>query len=332
MGGTGGTGGVSGSTGGAGSSGAMGVPCTSNLDCPADAICCDGSDPRCDGVRLPSGDGTNPGEFVVSTDDLTVADTITSLVWQRDGSSVRAGCTGGGDGRYCTWDEAQAYCASLVLGGLSGWRLPAWMELLSTDFTSDGSTIDQPAFPHTPGGAFWTSTPYTGSYDVPFCCGYLQFNVYSGYTEFSTTARTLMVRCVRGSRCYPASRFVVLDGGLVRDALTGLVWQQQGASTKMTWPDAQGYCSSLGSGFRLPTLKEIDSIVDPTVGSGPTLRKVFLGPENEAYWRYWTSSECSAERTTMRCSDFSHGYSNSNDTGGYNCIGNDDKLLVRCVR
>jgi hypothetical protein len=69
----------------------------------------------------------------------------------------------------------------------------------------------------------------------------------------------------------PLSRFVVVSGGLVQDTLTSLVWQQQPSTTTMSLADAQTYCSSAGSGFRLPTLKELLSIVDLTVTSGPPI-------------------------------------------------------------
>ena len=55
-----------------------------------------------------------------------MTDTITGLVWQRDGSVTRAGCAAG---MAYTWAEAKAYCAALVFGVVSGWRLPPRMEL-----------------------------------------------------------------------------------------------------------------------------------------------------------------------------------------------------------
>jgi hypothetical protein len=55
---------------------------------------------------------------------------------------------------------------------------------------------------------------------------------------------------------------------------------------EMTWSDADSYCSSLGSGFRLPTLKEFDSIMDPTA-SGPIDNTAFPNAPTD---HYWTSS------------------------------------------
>jgi cysteine-rich repeat protein len=135
-----------------------GMTCTTQPDCPAWATCCDGSRQTCDGTRLPSGDGTNAGQFVVAGDGLTVTDTITGLVWQRDGSGTRTGCSGP-DNLTCEWAEAKAYCASLTLGGITGWRLPAMMELSTiVDFTKADPAIDPMAFPNTPADYFWTSS------------------------------------------------------------------------------------------------------------------------------------------------------------------------------
>jgi hypothetical protein len=56
------------------------------------------------------------------------------------------------------------------LGGVSGWRLPAVMELSTVvDFTGTNTTttIDPVAFPNTPADLFWGSSPSAGSAGVP---------------------------------------------------------------------------------------------------------------------------------------------------------------------
>ena len=271
-----------------------GMPCATTQDCPANTTCCDGSNESCDGTRLPSGDGENSGEFVVSADGLTVTDTITGLVWQSDGSSTRTGCSGIGD-EVCTWAEAKAYCAGLTLDGLSGWRLPALMELTTiVDLTRTSPSIDPTAFPNTPGGGgpFWTSSPdnapWVSSPDAPLS-GLARSVLFDDGSLYSEGVNSdSLVRCVRGSRCYPVSRFVVLDGGLVRDTLTNLTWQQQASTTIMSWPDAQTYCSCAGLGFRLPTVRELASIVDATVTSGATINQTVF--PNTPSMAFWTSS------------------------------------------
>lgn len=122
-----------------------------------------------------------------------VRDTLTQLVWQQDGSGARAGCA---QGTTCTWAEAKAYCAGLVLGGFSGFRLPTAKELSSiVNFTMTGPVaIDQIAFPNTPGVAFWTSSPSayfsSSAWYVDFASGYLD-DYYGG------VGNNYRVRCVR---------------------------------------------------------------------------------------------------------------------------------------
>jgi len=185
---TGGTPGTGGSPGTGGTSAPTCIPA-----CASGFACCDGSDQRCDGTRLPTGDGTNPGQFVVSGDGLTVTDTITGLMWQRDGSGTRqaTGC----DGTRCTWGGAKNYCAGLNLGGLSGWRLPAVMELRTiVDFTvTSGARIDATAFPGTPADRFWTSSPYAGSSGYAW---YVNFNYGYSY-DVDVVGHYNRVRCVR---------------------------------------------------------------------------------------------------------------------------------------
>jgi len=165
------------------------MTCSITADCTGSATCCGGSSQSCDGTRLPTGDGTNAGQFVVSGDGLTVTDTITGLMWQRDGSGTRCNGT-----TTCTWSGAKAYCTALTLGGFSGWRLPALMELSTiVDFTvTSGARIDATAFPGTPTEWFWTSSPYAGS------SGYA-WNVLfdDGGSYSSVVGNDNRVRCVR---------------------------------------------------------------------------------------------------------------------------------------
>ena len=307
-----GNGGAGGTGGTAGSGSSYGLPCTTNQDCPSDATCCDGSEESCDGTRMPSGNSTNAGEFVVSADGLTVTDTITGLLWQRDDSGARSSCA---SGTACTWAESQAYCASLSLGGVSGWRLPARNELSTiVDFTKTNPCIDETAFPNAPSDWFQTSS--SNAYSPGW-----SWNV-SFYIGFSDANEVGRVRCVRGSRCYPINRFAVLDGGLVRDTLTSLVWQQQ-ASTTMTWEAAQSYCSSAGSGFRLPAAKELISLVDLTVTSGATINQAAF--PNAPAETFWTSSPNVGSSGYPWHVQFGYGgYSDGYDIG--------DASRVRCVR
>jgi hypothetical protein len=84
-------------------------------------------------------------------------------------------------------------------------------------------------------------------------------------------------------RCYPNTRFVILNDGLVRDTLTKLQWQQTASGTLMKGADAGPYCSSLS--LRLPTVKELRSLLDLTVSSGAKINQTaFPGTSAGCYW------------------------------------------------
>jgi alpha-tubulin suppressor-like RCC1 family protein len=142
--------------------------------------------------------GTTVGHYAVSADGLTVTDTSTGLVWQRDGSGARPGCIGD---PYCSWFEAQDYCRGLTLDGM-GWRLPALTDLQSiVDKTvASPPTIHQKAFPNTVPDAYWTSSQPTDmgpgssnfAYVVDFTSGDSDVRGLGGGENYGK-----YVRCVR---------------------------------------------------------------------------------------------------------------------------------------
>lgn len=84
----------------------------------------------------------------------------------------------------------------------------------------------------------------------------------------------------------PAGHFVV-NGTIVTDTATGLVWQQQG-SAGMNYATAKSYCTNNtpglpGSGWRLPTIKELNSIFDPAANA-PRWDAAFSGSAASPYW------------------------------------------------
>ena len=74
-------------------------------------------------------------------------------------------------------------------------------------------------------------------------------------------------------------RFTVLtdfDGAAVRDNETGLVWEQSPETKTQNWSGARFACASrtIGGrkGWRLPSVHELASLVDPAVVPGPLCR------------------------------------------------------------
>jgi hypothetical protein len=112
-------------------------------------------------------------------------------------------------------------------------------------------------------------------------------------------------------------------GAAVLDRETGLVWERSPSSTQLTWnpvnpafQTALAYCNqrTVGNrwGWRLPTLQELDSLLDPTAVSQPMLpsghpfTNVGLGP-------YWTASTDAADTTQAWIVNF--GFGNIGPTG-----------------
>lgn len=89
------------------------------------------------------------------------------------------------------------------------------------------------------------------------------------------------------------SRFTVLTdfgGAAVRDNETGLVWEQSPETKTQNWPSARFQCTSrtIGGrkGWRLPSVHELGSLVDPSVIPGPTLPvgHPFINVQPAHYW------------------------------------------------
>lgn len=87
----------------------------------------------------------------------------------------------------------------------------------------------------------------------------------------------------------PAGRFTA-SAGVVTDTVTGLQWEQGASPTALTWAGAASYCQSLtlaGGGWRLPSMKEIQTLVDESAVDPALDATLFSEAEGE---RFWTSS------------------------------------------
>jgi len=94
----------------------------------------------------------------------------------------------------------------------------------------------------------------------------------------------------------PDRRYVVTNGGTasgtVYDTKTELTWQQAIPSTTYTWADAKTYCAGVGAslggtGWRLPTCKELQTIVDDSRTNPAIDPNAF--PSTPSAW-FWSSS------------------------------------------
>ena len=118
----------------------------------------------------------------------------------------------------------------------------------------------------------------------------------------------------------PQGRFTV-STDTVLDTETGLTWQRTDDGRYRNWDSAKTYCLGLplAGGWRLPTVKELLTIVDFSRIS-PAADTTIFGAASEFYW---ASSAVSGSSGYAWYVYFNFGYTTSFDVG-YN--------RVRCVR
>jgi hypothetical protein len=88
-----------------------------------------------------------------------------------------------------------------------------------------------------------------------------------------------------------ASRFTILpefNNDAVRDNNTGLVWERVPTLNSLTWADATLQClqKQVGgtTGWRLPSIAELNSLRDPTLPAPYVPSNVFSGATNSDFW------------------------------------------------
>ena len=85
------------------------------------------------------------------------------------------------------------------------------------------------------------------------------------------------------------SRFATAFPGAVLDKNTGLVWEQSPAvAAGLTWTDARLQCinKNVGGtrGWRLPSVGELTSLIDPSLPSPYVSVTLFTGVQSAPYW------------------------------------------------
>ena len=258
-GGAGGTTGVDG-TGGGGTSGGLGGNGDGGPAAPCETTACLENWAEWPMPNSPgdvSAGAPNP-ESYTDNGDGTVTDEVTGLMWQQAVPTATY-----------TWAEAVAYCSTtLTLSGYSDWRLPSLVELVSILDLQPTNNIDGTYFPLTPTNNFWSSSLVVGSpsqtaWTVSFLIGWVNSDSVS-YVVHN-------VRCVRSAAAdasAPPARYVTDNtSGTVYDTQTKLTWQQTVPTRPYIWADAKTYCTGVGTnlggtGWRLPTIKELVTIVD----------------------------------------------------------------------
>lgn len=222
----------------------------------------------------------------------TVTDINTGLVWQKTPDFVTR-----------SWADGVKYAESFGLAGFDDWRLPTIKELFSiADLRGNMKTqtpyIDTGHFdfeyPDTSTGArdmdgqYWSSNRYVGTtmhgdrsaFGFNFADGRIKsypISLGSGRRPGGARRPGKYVRCVRG-KAYGENDLVDNGNGTVTDRATGLMWTKADSGKTMNWEKALEYAESLKlagyDDWRLPNVKELQSIVDYSRAPDASLRSV----------------------------------------------------------
>ena len=148
-------------------------------------------------------------------------------------------------------------------------------------------------------GQFWSANFYYvgtthGGADTAFGVNHATGHI-KGYPSDVSGQMGKYVRAVRGEET-AINAFIDNEDGTVTDEATGLMWMEADAGYAMEWDDALEYAENLEyagyNDWRLPNIKELQSIVDYT-GSYPAIDPEYFTntelEENENYY-FWSST------------------------------------------
>ncbi|MBH1989031.1 MAG: DUF1566 domain-containing protein [Myxococcaceae bacterium] len=210
--------------------------------------------------------------------DGVVTDSLTSMQWEELEST-----------QGMNWSTAFSYCSACKTGGLTGWRLPNIGELQTLlDYTVHGPIpVNTRVFQNVSASDVWSSTADMGQYSYSWM---VQFGL-SGMINFDSVSTPDQVRCVRSLYPTPLANRYSISSGVVSDIVTGLNWQQHASKQTFVYSNAKLYCQNLDLGgvsvaWRLPTVKELSTLLDYDVSSGGLMMDpaVFNAEESGLYW------------------------------------------------
>lgn len=225
-------------------------------------------------------DYTVHAPFFENNGNGTITDTVTNLMWQQT------------DGGEMTFEAAAAYCDNLTLGGYDDWRLPSAQEAFSILNHGNNNPAINTAFFAPTGAEYW----WTREIQVGNPAKIWVTNAGGGIGNHPKTetigaggTKKFHVRAVR-DRVPPivlTEQFTVTDS-IVTDQLTQLEWLRWPPADSMTWEQALHVAETLvadgKSDWRLPNIKELESLNDESRSQPSVDPAVFPGILAKKYW------------------------------------------------
>lgn len=217
-----------------------------------------------------------------------VMDRVSGLTWQRYAS--RRGIQ--------TWEDANSLCQGLAepfASGYRDWRLPTKIELESilSEVPSVGGERPQllqwDPLLSSESDVVWTRSPVAMKDPAAFGDLYWGLIRTSGASVPFSASERGHVLCVRNdpggpalNRTYRHEERYVADATTVTDRPTGMIWHNAPDGISRRFAEATTVCDQ--NGFRLPTRKELLTLVDPTRSDPAIDLQTFPQVRPLSYW------------------------------------------------
>ena len=211
----------------------------------------------------------------------TITDNVTGLMWQQV------------DGGEMTFENAITYCNTLTLGGFSGWRLPTPIEAYSIlNHQNSNPAINTTFFTLTTAEYWWTSVFENNSTTKVWCTN--SGGGIGNHPKIETISaggtKKFHARAVRNvtTPTTITNHFTDNGDGTITDNLTQLVWQKIPNTETFIWDRALVYAEGLtigtNSDWRLPNIKELQSISNELATNPSVFGPFFTGLGVHNYW------------------------------------------------
>lgn len=269
----------------------------------------------------------------VDNGDGTITDMVTGLMWSQSPDMNGDGDIDAND--KLSYEEAIKGAETFNLGGYDDWRLPSIKEqyslmifsgvdpsgyegtstsglipFIDTDFfdfaygdTDAGERIIDAQYATTTKYVDYTMNGDETMFGVNFADG--RIKGYGLQMPFGPPVdKTFFVMYVRGNTNYGINNFTDNGDETITDEATGLMWMQNDNNEALNWEGALSYAENADlagySDWRLPNIKELQSIVDytrsPATSNSAAINPIFNCTEitNEDgeldYAYYWSGT------------------------------------------